>query len=397
MILVATAESSCRGHARAPRTWARKAAQNYMADKKLRREIALRAAQMMYARDESEYFTAKRKAARQLGLDFRYRPQGLPSNREIRDQVQVLADMYEGDQRLADLKAMRIEALRLMRKLAAYRPHLIGSVVTGHVREGSDIDIHLFSDGISGITSVLDDNGLAHEVEYKRVIKHNEERVFTHIHVDERYMHELTVYAAAQVNYPFKSSITGKRIVRASIDELEALLRSEDPGIDLDVEVERLEDHMDVFELYRLLLMPLERVKQDAEFHPEGDALYHSLQVFELARDERCYDEEFLLAALLHDVGKAIDPSDHVGAGLEALEGAISERTAFLIANHMEALAYHEGTLGARARRRLSSSENFDDLMLLRELDDRGRVRGVDVCDVDEALDYVRSLDGEDY
>ena len=44
--------------------------------------------------------------------------------------------------------------------------------------------------------------------------------------------------------------------------------------------------------------------------------------VFELARDELPYDEEFLLAALLHDVGKAIDPRDYVGAAVEALEDA---------------------------------------------------------------------------
>ena len=55
-----------------------------------------------------------------------------------------------------------------------------------------------------------------------------------------------------------------------------------------------------------------------------SDALYHSLQVFELAREERPYDEEFLLAALLHDVGKAIDPHDHVATGVEALRGSLS-------------------------------------------------------------------------
>jgi len=41
-------------------------------------------------------------------------------------------------------------------------------------------------------------------------------------------------------------------------------------------------------------------VEQPPQYHPEGDALYHSLQVFELAREARPYDEEFLLAALLH-------------------------------------------------------------------------------------------------
>jgi predicted HD phosphohydrolase len=144
-----------------------------------------------------------------------------------------------------------------------------------------------------------------------------------------------------------------------------------------------------------MLLLPLEDVKQSAAWHPEGDALYHSLQVFELARYERGYDEEFLLAALLHDVGKGIDPSDHVGAGLAALEGNITQRTSFLIEHHMEAHAYREGTLGHRARERLAASEDFEDLMLLSDLDRAGRKRGVQVCSVGEALGYVRSLEGE--
>lgn len=147
--------------------------------------------------------------------------------------------------------------------------------------------------------------------------------------------------------------------------------------------------------MFRLLLEPLEGVKQSPKYHPEGDALYHSLQVFELARDERPYDEEFLLAALLHDVGKAIDPSDHVNAALEALEGSISVRTAWLIEHHMDAQAYRDGILGHRARIRLQASEWFDDLLLLHELDRRGRVRGSFVCELDEAFDHIRELDQE--
>jgi hypothetical protein len=71
-----------------------------MADERLRRQIAFLAAQMMYNRSESEYFTAKRKAARQLGVEYRYRPADLPSNREIRDQIQAMARMHEGPKRL---------------------------------------------------------------------------------------------------------------------------------------------------------------------------------------------------------------------------------------------------------------------------------------------------------
>jgi hypothetical protein len=367
-----------------------------MADERIRRQIAFLAAQLMYSRTETEYFTAKRKAARQLGVKYRFRPGDLPTNREIRDQIQAMTRMHEGDRRLVHLRDMRVEALRLMRTLARFRPRLIGSVCTGHVRRGSDIDLHVFSDSLAPVTDALDEHALAYDVEHKRVIKHAEERVFTHVHVFDRYTYELTVYPEDKAHYVFKSSITGKAIERASIAELEALLKAEDPAIDLEREVEHLEDHIDRFELYRMLLQPLEGVKQSPKHHPEGDALYHSLQVFELARDERPYDEELLLAALLHDVGKAIDPADHVTAALQALEGTITDRTAFLIAHHMDAQAYRQGTLGARARGRLQQSEEFDDLMLLRELDARGRQPGALVCELSEALDYIRRLEDGD-
>ncbi len=366
-----------------------------MADERIRRQIAFLAAQLMYRRVESEYFTAKRKAAKQLGVKYRYRPGDLPTNSEIRDQIQALARMHEGDNRLVHLRDMRVEALRLMRKLARFRPRLIGSVWTGHVRVGSDIDIHIFSDNLALVSSTLDDFALPYTVERKKIVKHGEERVFTHIHIDDRFPYELTLYGEDKVHYVFKSSITGKAIERASIAELEALLRSENPDIDLDLEVDHAEDDFDRFELFRMLLAPLEGVKQGAKYHPEGDALYHSLQVFELARDERPYDEEFLLAALLHDVGKAIDPADHVTAGLQALEGAITERTETLIAHHMEAHAYRANTLGGRARVRLQQLEDFDDLMLLRELDVKGRVPGAFVCELSEALEFLRNLEGE--
>ncbi len=366
-----------------------------MADERIRRQIAFLAAQMMYQRLETEYFTAKRKAAQQLGVEYRFRPGDLPSNREIRDQIQAMARMHEGDKRLDRLRDMRVEALRLMRRLARFRPRLIGSVWTGHVRHGSDIDIHIFSDSLAIITDALAGIGVPFDVERKRVVKHGEERVFTHIHVEDRYRYELTLYPEDKAHYAFKSSITGRAIERASIAELEAFLRDEDPDIDLDAEVVRVEDQIDRFEVYRLLLLPLEGVKQSPRHHPEGDALYHSLQVFELARAERGYDEEFLLAALLHDVGKAIDPADHVAAGLLALEGTITERTEALIAGHMDALAYRAGTLGARKKARLRQSEEFDDLMLLRELDRRGRQPGAVVCELSEALDYIRTLEAE--
>jgi HD domain len=158
-----------------------------------------------------------------------------------------------------------------------------------------------------------------------------------------------------------------------------------------------LADHLDRFAVYRMRLLPLEAVKQNPKYHPEGDALYHSLQVFHLAREVHPYDEEFLLAALLHDVGKAIDAQDHVAAGVEALRGAITARTLWLIEHHMDLLASRVKSLPARLKRELESSEYFDDLKLLRELDDAGRVPGQHVDSLDEVLGYLKGLEAESY
>src|SRR6202047_3063160 len=112
-----------------------------MADVKLRQAIALEAARLMYERIESEYFTAKRKAAKRL-CRRDVKPGDLPSNAEIREQIQVFARIHEGDRRTEDLRAMRLAALQMMRLLRPFRPRLIGSVMTGHVRKGSDIALH---------------------------------------------------------------------------------------------------------------------------------------------------------------------------------------------------------------------------------------------------------------
>ena len=276
-------------------------------------------------RVKTEYFTAKRKAAKRLGRSFK--PADLPSNAEIREQIQVFARIHEGDQRTRHLREMRLDALRLMRLLRAFRPRLIGSVMTGHVRKGSDIDLHIFSDSATLVTDTLENEGYSFDLERKQVVKHNESRIFTHVHVRDRVPNfELTILRGRQslttsskarsparpsASRPpcqnWKSSWFGN--TRASTSRPKMISQSE---------------AVDPYQLFRLLLLPLENVEARSPrlLIQEGDALYHSLQVFELARDRRPYDEEFLLAALLHDVGKGLDPHDYSRRRrLSALDG----------------------------------------------------------------------------
>ena len=360
-----------------------------MKPSKTRRQIAWLAAQLMYERSESEYYRAKMKAARRVCQGW-VKPKDLPSNAEIRDEIQKMSRIIEGESRTDNLRAMRFRALDVMRVLAKFRPRLIGSVLTGHIRDGSDIDLHVFSNSLEAVTGELDYHGFTYGIERKKVRKDGEEHIYRHIHISHEYPIELTVYTEDKVSYNFKSSITGKSIERAGIKQLEELLEREYP----DSKESQQNDELGVerFQVYYSLLLPLEEVKQNVKYHPEGDALFHSLQVFDLACDQIPYDEEFLLAALLHDIGKGIDPLDHVNSGLEALDGYITPRIHWLIENHMKAHQIFEGSIGHRQHRRLKENESYNDLILLGECDRGGRVPGVETTSLEDALDYIRDL-----
>ncbi|MEO9593477.1 tRNA adenylyltransferase [Rhodopirellula bahusiensis] len=320
----------------------------------------------------------------------------MPSNAEIREQIQILARLHEGsDHQRHRLLEMRLRAAWWLRQLKEFHPRLIGSVLSGAIRQGSDVDLHVFAANPHRITIVLDDLAVRYDLERKRVVKDGEQRVFTHIHIRDEFPIELTVYHPSLLGFRFRSSITNKAIERASLSQLERLIVMEH-SVDPQQQAARM-DEMDTcpdrFAMFLALLVPLEDVPQNLRYHPEGDVLFHSLQVYGHAKNQMPYDEEFLLAALSHDVGKGIDPEDHVLAGLESVEGFVSNRTSWLIANHMEAHKIHDRTIGARRRKRLVAHQWYEDLITLGERDRAGRVPGAQVESIEEALDYIEQID----
>jgi hypothetical protein len=151
----------------------------------------------------------------------------------------------------------------------------------------------------------------------------------------------------------------------------------------------------DRFDQIAAVVGVLATVRQDPVKHPEGDVLEHSLQVFDRVHAERPYDEELLTAALVHDVGRAVDRGDPVAAGLEVLAGLVTPRTAWLVETLPAATAYHDRTLGQRARQRLEAHPDFLDALLLAEADRGARVRGYDAPTLDEAIALLRGLEAD--
>lgn len=127
-------------------------------------------------------------------------------------------------------------------------------------------------------------------------------------------------------------------------------------------------------------LCALDGVARDRKYHPEGDALYHSLQVFDHAwRDTD--DWELVAAALLHDVGKAVNSKEHDDVGADMLEGLVPHRVTWLVRHHLDLLRAPAAT-----RRGYRGSRELADLERLRRWDLAGRCLHVWVPSPEDAL-----------
>ena len=142
----------------------------------------------------------------------------------------------------------------------------------------------------------------------------------------------------------------------------------------------------DRFDAIAAAVAVLATVRQHPARCPEGDVLEHSLQVFDLVHQEQPFDEELLTAALVHDLGRAIDRANPVASGLEALGDLITPRTRWLVETLPAAREHGDQTLGHRARRRLEAHPDFLDALLLAEADRRAHQRGYPAPSLDEAV-----------
>ena len=135
------------------------------------------------------------------------------------------------------------------------------------------------------------------------------------------------------------------------------------------------------------LLTSLDGIAQSPRYHPEGDALFHSLQVYDLAR-RATTDRILWAAALFHDVGKAVDGALHDEIGADLLEGLLPDRAVWLVRHHLDLLKDRRLT-----RRRHHGSDELRDLELLRRWDLGGRDPRARVLSPEDAFDDLFSGD----
>jgi len=187
-----------------------------------RSAIAAHAARLMVQDGIEDYGLAKRKAARQLGMPDARR---LPNNDEIDAARREYQEIYRGEDQDRRIRALRGQALDAMRELAAFDPHLTGSVLSGMAGPYADIQLQLFTDNAKAVELFLIDRNIPYRTGQARLYAGHEPRVFPlFIITGGETEIELTVFDTRYLRAPLRATAEGRVIERVRLPAVAALL-----------------------------------------------------------------------------------------------------------------------------------------------------------------------------
>lgn len=187
-----------------------------------RSAIAVHAARLMAQDGIEDYGLAKRKAAKQLGIPDARR---LPDNDEIDAALREYQDIYRSDDHDQRIRILRERAVRAMRELAAFDPHLTGSVLSGTAGPYAMIHLQLFTDNPKAVELFLIDRNFQYKTGQSRLYAGHELRTLPvfHINVDGTDI-ELTAFDSRDLRVPARATAEGRVIERARLSAVAALL-----------------------------------------------------------------------------------------------------------------------------------------------------------------------------
>jgi predicted nucleotidyltransferase len=144
----------------------------------LRERVAREAALLLYSSQEKEYKQAKQRAAEILN------GRNLPSNREVAEELDRIAEEREGVSKKRLLLRMRMEAQEIMTAIKDYSPRLVGSVWRGTAHRSSDIDILAYTQNhIHVLNQLQKQNYNVKSSEWCSVTKEGKKEASFHIHI----------------------------------------------------------------------------------------------------------------------------------------------------------------------------------------------------------------------
>jgi predicted nucleotidyltransferase len=187
----------------------------------LKHRVVREAATLLYFGAEKEYKQAKQKAAQTFGVHF------LPSNLEVALELDKIAEENEGTKRKERLVEMRREALDVMRLLVGFCPVLVGSVWRGTIKQGSDIDIAVYTEAPEEVVKILKAKGVkVSKTAWTTVNKQGATLESYHIYAETSAKHGLEIVARSreEAGKKRKCEIFGDELKGLSTKELEKVL-----------------------------------------------------------------------------------------------------------------------------------------------------------------------------
>jgi len=188
----------------------------------LRKRVAREAAFLLYTSQEKEYKQAKKRAAKTLGVRV------LPSNLEVAEELDKIAEEKEGHSRRERLFQMRKEALQIMEPLKNFNPRLVGSVWRGTAHQNSDIDVLAFSQDPEIVLSKLQKKEYRITgSEWRSVTKRGKKEASFHIHLvlPSGYEAEVVVRYSEKMGRAERCEIYGDNVTGLSHPQLQKVLR----------------------------------------------------------------------------------------------------------------------------------------------------------------------------
>jgi hypothetical protein len=187
-----------------------------------RSRIAYLAARLMAEDGIEDYALAKRKAARQAGMPV---PRELPTNEEVEEALRTYQQIYHHEEHRNRLRVLRETAVRAMRELARFNPHLTGSVLNGNAGKYADVNLQLFTDNEKAVELYLIDRRIPYKSAQSRLYSGEEMRtVPVYTLSDQGTDIELTVLSTLDLRGSLRTSPEGKNIERAKLQAVEQLL-----------------------------------------------------------------------------------------------------------------------------------------------------------------------------
>ena len=187
-----------------------------------RNQIAHLAARLMAQDGIEDHALAKRKAARQAGMpDTR----DLPTNEEIDAALSTYQQIYHFEEHRARLRELREIALRVMRELARFNPHLTGSVLSGNAGKYADVNLQLFTDNVKAVELYLLERGIPYRAAQRRLYAGAAPLAVPMYTVSDNGTEiEMAVLTTRELRGPVRTRPEGKPIERAKLPAVEQLL-----------------------------------------------------------------------------------------------------------------------------------------------------------------------------